>query len=47
MFVLENLIRQRLGYVPQRITDYYLEKYLTEMQKDKQSPMIIRQQRRV
>ncbi|GAB0171779.1 TFIIB-type zinc ribbon-containing protein [Lysinibacillus sp. CTST325] len=46
MFVLENLIRQRLGYVPQRITDTYLGKYLAEMEKDKRQPMIIRQQRR-
>lgn len=46
MFVLENLIRQRLGYVPQRITDAYLGKYLAEMEKDKRQPMIIRQQRR-
>jgi len=46
MFVLENLIRQRLGYVPQRITDTFLGKYLAAMEKDKHQPMIIRQQRR-
>ena len=46
MFVLENIIRQRLGYVPHRITDAYLTRYLEEMKKDKYKPMIIRQQRR-
>ncbi|MGE7954762.1 hypothetical protein [Lysinibacillus xylanilyticus] len=46
MFVLENLIRQRLGYVPHRITDAYLGKYLAAMEKDKRQPMIIRQQRK-
>ncbi|GAB0171945.1 TFIIB-type zinc ribbon-containing protein [Lysinibacillus sp. CTST325] len=46
MFVLENLIRQRLGYVPHRITDVYLGKYLAAMEKDKRQPMIIRQQRK-
>ena len=46
MFVLENIIRQRLGYVPHRIKDAYLVRYLEEMKKDKHKPMIIRQQRR-
>ena len=46
MFVLENIIRQRLGYVPHRITDAYLARYLQEMKKDKHKPMIIRQQRK-
>lgn len=46
MFVLENIIRQRLGYVPYRITDTYLENYLAQMQKEKQKPMIIRQERK-
>lgn len=46
MFVLENIIRQRLGYVPHRITDAYLAWYLKEMKKDKHKPMIIRQQRK-
>lgn len=45
MFVIENLIRQRLGFVPHRITDAYLAKYLEGMKKDKFNPMIIRQQR--
>lgn len=46
MFVLENIIRQRLGYVPHRITDGYLAKYLDYMKKDKHKPMVIRQQRK-
>ncbi|HER2025581.1 hypothetical protein LCL90_23085 [Bacillus infantis] len=45
MFVLENLIRQRLGYVPRRITDAYLARYLEEMKRDKNKPMTIRQER--
>lgn len=45
MFVLENIICQRLGYVPHRITDTYLENYLTQIQKSKRNPMIIRQER--
>jgi hypothetical protein len=46
MFVLENIIRQRLGYVPNRITDAYLARYLEEMKKDKYKPMMIRQKRK-
>ncbi|MED1472711.1 hypothetical protein [Bacillus salipaludis] len=46
MFVLENILRQRLGYVPHRITDDYLARYLEEMKKGKHKPMIIRQKRR-
>lgn len=45
MFVVENLIRQRLGFVPSRITDSYLAKYLDKIKKEKNRPMIIRQQR--
>ncbi|MBH0167221.1 hypothetical protein IHV12_20050 [Fictibacillus sp. 7GRE50] len=45
MFVLENIIRQRLGYVPHRITEGYLAKYVDYMKKDKHKPMAIRQQR--
>lgn len=45
MFVLENIICQRMGYVPHRITDTYLENYLTQIQKAKRNPMIIRQER--
>lgn len=47
MFVLENLIRERLGYVPARITSSYLEKYLAEIKKDKNGPMLIRRERKI
>lgn len=43
MFVLENIIRDRFGYVPTRITENLLVKYLTDIDKDKNKPMIIRQ----
>lgn len=42
MFVVENVLRQRLGYVPHRISQQYLEQYLQAMRKDKRKPMIIR-----
>jgi hypothetical protein len=45
-FVVENIIRQRLGYVPSRITENYLLKYLENIKKDKKGPMIIRTQRK-
>lgn len=44
-FVVENLIRTRLGYVPERITEGYLAKYLENIKKDKKRPMIIRTER--
>jgi hypothetical protein len=40
MFVVENIIRQRLGYVPVRITETYLVKYLENIKNDKKGPMI-------
>lgn len=46
MFVVENIIRQRLGYVPTRITENYLVKYLENIKNDKKRPMIIRTERR-
>ena len=46
MFVVENIIRQRLGYVPTRITENYLVKYLENLKNDKNSPMIFRTERR-
>ena len=45
MFVLENIICERLGYIPHRITDSYLEDYLSKIQKGKRNSMIIRQER--
>jgi hypothetical protein len=44
-FVVENIIRTRLGYVPERITESYLVKYLENIKKDKKRPMIIRTER--
>ncbi|MEW4226385.1 hypothetical protein [Rossellomorea marisflavi] len=46
MFVIENILRQRLGYVPHRISREYLEKYLEAMRRDKKSPMLIKQKRK-
>jgi hypothetical protein len=46
-FVVENIIRTRLGYVPERITESYLVKYLQNIKNDKRTgPMIIRTQRK-
>lgn len=45
MFVLENILRERLGYVPTKITERLLVKYLQNIEKDKKKPMIIRQKK--
>jgi hypothetical protein len=45
-FVVENIIRTRLGYVPARITENYLAKYLENIKHDKKTPMIIRTDRK-
>jgi hypothetical protein len=46
-FVVENIIRTRLGYVPERITESYLVKYLQNIKNDKKTgPMLNRTQRR-
>jgi hypothetical protein len=45
-FVVENIIRSMLGYVPTRITDTYLLNYLNNIQNDKSGPMIIRTERK-
>ncbi|MEY2196685.1 hypothetical protein AB7942_28815 [Neobacillus sp. BF23-41] len=46
-FVVENIIRTRLGYVPDRITESYLVKYVQNIKNDnKTGPMIIRTQRK-
>jgi hypothetical protein len=45
-FVVENIIRTRLGYVPERITENFLFRYLEKIQQDKRKgPMMIRTQR--
>jgi hypothetical protein len=38
MFVVENIIRSRLGYVPNRITENYLVRYLENIKKIKMDP---------
>ncbi|MBT2700861.1 hypothetical protein J7E79_26415 [Bacillus sp. ISL-40] len=46
-FIVENLIRTRLGYVPERITESYLVQYLQNIKNDKKTgPMMIRTQRK-
>jgi hypothetical protein len=45
-FVVENIIRTRIGYVPERITEKYLANYLESIKNDKKSPMIIRTKRK-
>lgn len=42
VFVLENIIRERLGYVPRKITEAYLLSYLENIKKDKTSSMLLR-----
>ena len=45
-FVVENIIRTRLGYVPECITENFLLRYLEKIQQGKRTgPMIIRTQR--
>ncbi|WP_251284012.1 hypothetical protein [Cytobacillus sp. AMY 15.2] len=45
MFVAENIIGSRRRYVPVRITENYLVRYLENIKKDKNGPMIIRTER--
>jgi hypothetical protein len=44
-FVVENIIRSRIGYVPARITENDLVKYLENIKKGKKGPMMIRTKR--
>jgi hypothetical protein len=44
-FVMENIIRSRIGYVPARITENDLVKYLDNIKKGKKGPMMIRTKR--
>lgn len=46
IFVLENLLRERLGYAPRQITTKALQNYLEHIEEDKTGPMIIRTGRR-
>jgi hypothetical protein len=45
-FVVENIIRSRMGYVPARITERYLVNYLENIKNDKNGPMMIRTKRK-
>ena len=46
-FVVENIIRSRLGYVPEKVTVNYLVRYMEKVKNDKKTgPMIIRTQRK-
>ncbi|ALA55233.1 hypothetical protein CAY60_020715 [Shouchella clausii] len=42
MFVVENILRQRLGYVPPRVTEHFLSKYKEMILRDKGNAMVIR-----
>ena len=46
MFVLENLVRERLGYIPRRITDQLLVQYLDKIHKGKNGTMKISTERK-
>jgi hypothetical protein len=46
-FIVENIIRPRLGFVPERITESYLVRYMEKIKNDKKSgPMNIRIKRK-
>lgn len=47
IFVLENLLRERLGYVPRQVTTKELQTYLEHIEEDKTGPMIIRSGRKI
>jgi hypothetical protein len=40
-FVLENLIRERMGYIPEKISDSYLDDLITKMKGSQQKNMLI------
>lgn len=45
MFIVENIIRDRLGYIPTRITEKYLDDYAHQIEQDrkKKGKMVVRQ----
>ncbi|MED4456147.1 hypothetical protein [Metabacillus fastidiosus] len=45
-FVVENILRKRLDYVPDRITENSLIRHLDNIKKDKKRPMVIRTKRK-
>jgi hypothetical protein len=42
-FVLENLIRERIGYIPVKLTDSYIQTLAFKMEESAKKPMIIKQ----
>lgn len=42
-FVLENLIRKRIGYYPSKITDSYIENLAVKMEESTKKDMVIQQ----
>ncbi|WP_100401043.1 hypothetical protein [Bacillus sp. FJAT-44742] len=46
MFVVENLLRERMVYIPQRLTDSYLEKMRDHIETMQHKPMYVRTSRK-
>lgn len=46
-FVLENIIRERIGYVPYKLTDSYINNLAYRMEQSAEKPMIIRQAQKI
>ncbi|MFC5714376.1 hypothetical protein ACFPU1_16645 [Thalassorhabdus alkalitolerans] len=46
MFVVENLLRERMVYIPQRLTDSYLEKMRDHIETMQHKPMYVRTRRK-
>jgi|SRR5699024_7979564 len=42
VWVLENIIKKRLGYFPKRLTQNFLNGYLQRMEESEEKPMILR-----
>lgn len=42
-FVLENLIRERLGYYPAKLTDSYIQTFAARMEESAKKDMVIQQ----
>lgn len=43
VWVIENIIKERLGYFPQRVTNNFLNMYLDRMKASEEKKMILRQ----
>lgn len=46
VFVIENIVGKRLGYIPQRINKYFLAKYMNNIENCNTNPMVINKERR-